>query len=74
MAVGATKVDTDLVIKVRTGTDAHGKETYKNKRFSKIKVTAEDAAIFEVAKAISEILIFDPVDVKRVDSNILMNE
>lgn len=74
MAVGSTKIDTDLVIVVNVGVDEDGNEILKNKRFSKIKTNAADQDVYDVAIAIGNLLDGTLSDVKRVDSNMLAAE
>jgi hypothetical protein len=56
MAAKATKLQTTLLVKYKDGVDAKGKEIIKNMRFSKVKTTATEQDILDVALEIEKIL------------------
>lgn len=56
MAAIATKLQTTLVLKYVDGVDANGKEVIKNQRFSKVKVTATEQNLYDVASEFEKLL------------------
>lgn len=56
MAATATKLQTTLVLKYVDGVDANGKEVIKNQRFSKVKVTATEQSLYDVAGEFEKLL------------------
>lgn len=56
MAAKATKLQTTLLVKYKDGVDAKGKEIIKNMRFSKVKTTATEQNILDVAVEIEKLL------------------
>ena len=56
MAAKATKLQTTLLVKYEDGVDANGKGIIKNVRFSKVKTTATEQNILDVAVEIEKIL------------------
>jgi hypothetical protein len=54
MAVSATKYDSDLVIKVRTGTDpGTGEPFVRLRRYTRVKPEATHEAVYTVGQAIA---------------------
>ena len=74
MAVTSTKVDTDLVLVYSKGVKPNGKEDLKVLRFSKIKTSATDEAIYAIGDKIADILDYEVKDIHREDGNILLDE
>lgn len=56
MAATATKLSSSLVLKYVDGVDATGKEVIKSQRFSKVKTSAAEQDLFDVAAAIEPLL------------------
>lgn len=71
MAVQATKIKSDLVLRVITGQNEEGEDVLKTKTFSKVKTDAADQNVFDVANAIEAVLKHPVFEVKRVDSDLL---
>lgn len=69
MAVSSTKLTSTLILKVKTGTDAKGKDTTKNLSIRKVKVTAVDEDVFQLAQAVGNILSQPVVETLRQDVN-----
>ena len=57
MAVTKTTDSRSFSIQVRKGTDANGNPTYTKKSFSNVASDATDEKIFNVAKAIKEVIL-----------------
>lgn len=56
MAATATKLQTTLILKYVDGVDANGKEVIKSQRFSKVKVTATEQNLYDVAGEFEKLL------------------
>lgn len=69
MAVSSTKLTSVLILKVKTGTDAKGNDTTSNLSIRKVKVTAVDDDVFQIAQAIGNILSQPVVGTLRQDVN-----
>lgn len=73
MAV-STKVQSTMIIKFKTGTDANGEDILKSQRFSKIKVDAEDESILAVGTELGGLLKYSLAEVVREDLNLVRAE
>jgi len=68
MAVSATKYDSDLVIKVQTGTDpGTGEPVVRLRRYTRVKPEATHEAVYTVGQAIAGLQVHPPVDITRQD-------
>ncbi|MCH5138510.1 DUF1659 domain-containing protein [Clostridiaceae bacterium UIB06] len=56
MAAKATKLSSTLVIKYVEGVDAKGKDIIKSQRFAKVKTTAAEQDLLDVALEIEKLL------------------
>lgn len=56
MAAIATKLSSSLVLKYVDGVDSTGKDVIKSQRFSKVKTSAAEQDLFDVAVAIEPLL------------------
>jgi hypothetical protein len=56
MAAKATKLETGMILKYKDGVDKNGKEIIKKQSFSKIKTSAADQDLFDVAKEFEKLL------------------
>ncbi|AKA70457.1 DUF1659 domain-containing protein [Clostridium scatologenes] len=73
MAAKSTKLESSMVLKYKDGTDKNGKDKIKKLNFSKVKTSAVDQDVLDVAKSI-EILIGKTLDeLIRVDQNGITN-
>lgn len=72
MAVNESKVTTTLILKVKTGMQS-GQATYKNMTFRKVKTSAGDSDIYDVAQGIANILAYPLDSVYKQDVNQLIN-
>ena len=69
MAAKATKLNTTLLIKYADGVDDKGKEVIKKMRFSKVKTTATEQNIIDVAGEIEKLLGVTLNEVIREDQS-----
>lgn len=74
MSTKSTKVQSTMIVRFKDGVNAKGDDVIKGQRFSKIKVNALDADIFEVGTAIGSLLRFPVVQIVREDENNIVNE
>ena len=74
MAVTNTRVDSDLIVGVKTGIKSSGGDEIKNFRFSKIKIDAADDAVYAVGAKIAAVLPYPTKYIQRVNDNLLMSE
>ncbi|MBC7346575.1 MAG: DUF1659 domain-containing protein [Clostridia bacterium] len=65
MAVNATPVDSALRLTVQTGTDAAGNPIYARYRFSRIKATAADQDVYDVALVLAGLQAYPLAGVER---------
>jgi hypothetical protein len=73
MAAKATKLQTALVLKYVDGVDESGKEVIKNQRFSKVKVTATEQNLYDVAREIEKLLDKSLTELIREDQSGITN-
>lgn len=74
MAVNGVKVSSNLVLRVRTGTDKNGNDVFRSTTLRKIKTSSSDQDLFDVAQSIGT-LLKNPIDaVLRQDVNELVNQ
>lgn len=73
MAATSTKLNSTLVIKYKDGVDQKGKEIIKNQRFSKVKPTATEQALYDTALEIEKLLGKTLDEVLREDQSGIMN-
>ncbi|MFA7467908.1 MAG: DUF1659 domain-containing protein [Desulfotomaculaceae bacterium] len=68
MAINATKYDSDLVLKVRTGTDpGTGEPIVRLRRYTLVKPEATHEAVHTVGEAIAGLQMHPLVEVTRQD-------
>jgi hypothetical protein len=73
MAANSTKVQSSIVLKVKTGTNAKGENILKNIRYSKVKVTASDEDVLAVGTVIGTLLAYPIQQIVREDQNVIIN-
>ena len=56
MAAKTTKLSSSLVLKYIDGVDAKGKEIIKSQRFAKVKTTADEQNLLDVAVEMEKLL------------------
>ena len=74
MAVMVTPIKSDLTIRVISGSDGDGNDVLQTKSVSIVKVEAADQDVFDVATAISAVLLSPVFDIKRVNADMLEEE
>lgn len=65
MALYATPVDSALRLVVQTGTDAAGNPTYDRLSFNRVKATAADQDVYDVAVALAGLQAYPLAGVER---------
>ena len=73
MAVQSILSKTALSLKYKEGVDETGKDINKNRKFSNIKVTANNQDIYDVSAALSPLMLYPVVEVVRTDDSVLLN-
>ncbi|QCX33365.1 DUF1659 domain-containing protein [Caloramator sp. E03] len=74
MAVNGVKVSSNLILRVRTGVDSNGNAVFDNTTLRRIKTSAQDQDLFEIASGIGA-LLKNPVDaILRQDVIELINQ
>lgn len=73
MAAKATRFESSLIIKYKDGVDKNGKEVIKKQSFSKVKTTALEQDIFDVAKEVEKLLGKTLDDIIRGDQSSVVN-
>ncbi|AKN33816.1 hypothetical protein Ccar_24500 [Clostridium carboxidivorans P7] len=73
MAAKSTKLESSMVLKYKDGTDKNGKDKIKKLNFSKVKTSAVDQDVFDVAKSIETLLGKTLNELIRVDQNGITN-
>jgi hypothetical protein len=71
--VNTFKLTSALVLKVRTGADANGNDLFKNISLKKVKPTATEQDMFDVAQAIAAVLKSTVAGVFRQDTDEIVN-
>lgn len=73
MAATATKLSSTLVLKYIDGVDAEGKDIIKTQRFSKVKVTATEQDLLDMALEVEKLLGKNLNEVIREDQSGITN-
>ncbi|CEP68839.1 Protein of unknown function DUF1659 [Moorella glycerini] len=69
MAVISTPLATTLRLQVQTGTDATGQPVYRVRSYSRVKPSASDQDVYDVAQAIGSLQVHPVNAVSRVNEN-----
>lgn len=69
VAAQSTKLQTSLVLKYQDGVDQDGKDIMKSQKFSKVKVTASDEAIYNTSKEIEKLIGKTLDEIIKIDQN-----
>ncbi|MCX7883786.1 MAG: DUF1659 domain-containing protein [Caloramator sp.] len=74
MAVNGVKVSSNLVLRIKTGTDKNGNDTFDTTTLRRIKTSSKDQDLFDVAQSVGT-LLKNPIDaILRQDINELVNQ
>lgn len=73
MALNSVLAQSSMTLKYKDGIDLTGKDVIKAKKFSNIKMTADDQSIFDTANALAPLLKYELTDILRSDDNVLVN-
>ena len=74
MAVQTTLIGTSLSLKYKAGVDQSGKDMFKVKKFSNVKVTAVNQNLLDVATAFIPLMKYPILEVLRTDDSSIVNE
>jgi hypothetical protein len=72
MAATSFQLTSALVLKTNVGKDANGNDVYKNITFKKVKASAADQDVFDIARAIGLVLGAAVDNILRQDLNELI--
>jgi len=73
MAVQSTQIKSSLSLRYKEGVDAKGKDIIKTKKFSNIKVVADNQGLYDVAAAITPLMKYPIVEILRSNDSVLNN-
>lgn len=73
MAIKSTPVKSALSLRYKDGVDAKGKDIIKAKKFSNIKVNADDQGLMDVAAVLAPLMMYPLVEVQRSNDNVITN-
>jgi len=73
MAVQSTQIKSALSLRYKEGIDARGKDIIKTKKFSNIKLIADNQGLYDVAAALTPLMKYPIVEVLRSNDNKLVN-
>lgn len=71
--VNTLKLSSALVLKVRTGVDTNGNSLFRNISLKKVKPTATEQDMFDVAQAIAGVLTATVAGLYRQDTDEIVN-
>lgn len=73
MAVNQVKLTSALLLKVKSGVDTNGNDVFKNISFKRVKTTALEQDVFDVAQGIAGVLKNPVQGIMRQDVNELIS-
>ncbi|AYD40817.1 DUF1659 domain-containing protein [Clostridium fermenticellae] len=73
MAAKSTKLSSTLSIVEKTGLNKQGKEILKKVTLGKIAMDAADQDVYDVVKAIGDILTYPVNEIQKVDNTVITN-
>ena len=73
MAVQSTQIKSSLTIKYKDGVDSKGNDILKTKKYSNIKLTADDQGLLDVATAFNPLMKYPIQQVLRSNDSALIN-
>lgn len=73
MAVQSTLLKSALTMKYKEGVDTNGADIIRLKKFSNVKVTADNQSIYDVSAAFGPLMKYPILETQRSDDNILIN-
>ncbi len=74
MAILTNDLTTSLMLKTKVGVDENGQEVFKTMTLKKVKVSAADQDIYDVALGIANVLKFPVQDVIKSQTKELINQ
>ena len=73
MAVQSIQIKSSLSLRYKEGVDSKGKDIIKTKKFSNIKVVADNQGLYDVAAAITPLMKYPIVEILRSNDSVLNN-
>lgn len=73
MAINSTLTQSSMTLKYKYGIDLTGKDVIKAKKFSTIKVTADNQSIYDTANAFATLMKYEITDILRSDDSVLVS-
>lgn len=74
MSTTASKLESAVVIKYKTGLDKNGKDVIESQRFSKVGTAVTDQAVYDTAQVIGTLLNYPITQIVRDDQSSIINE
>ncbi len=72
MPVNSTTIDSSLRMELQTGVDASGNPQYTNRTFNRVKPTALDQNVYDVATIIAGLQVNTLNGIQRINENDLV--
>jgi hypothetical protein len=73
MAAKSTKLSCTLSIVEKTGLNKQGKDILKKVTLGKIAMDAADQDVYDVVKAVGDILTYPVNEIQKVDNSVITN-
>ena len=73
MAVSSTQTKSALTLKYKDGVNAKGESIIKTKKYSNIKLTADDQSLMDVATAFNPLMKYPIQQVLRSNDSVIVN-
>jgi hypothetical protein len=73
MALQNTLAKSAVTIRYKDGIDLTGKDIIKSKKFSNVKVTADNQSVYDTAAALAVLMEYELSDILRSDDSFLIN-
>lgn len=73
MAINSTLTQSSVTLKYKYGVDLTGKDVIKGKKFSNIKVTADNQSIYDTTNALATLMKYEITDILRNDDSVLVS-
>lgn len=73
MAAMENKIGSSLILRKVVSTTLEGKEVCKTQRFSKVKITATAQDIFDIAEAMSALIVYPVKEILKEDTSTVIN-
>ena len=74
MAINEVKLNSTLILKVKTGVDSSGNDILKSISLKKVKTNAVNQDVFDVAQGIKDVIKNQVVSITKQNVNELVSE